>query len=658
MKMQLMSLTLDNFKGYEHKEFRFEGRSATLFGRNGTGKTTVYDAFTWLLFGKDSKGDKDFQIKPVFQEGERAGEVKDHAAVTSVEAVLLVDGAQKTLRRTYYEVWSVKRGTGEATFDGHSSDYYVDGVPVKKNEFERRVGELLPEGRFKLLTSLFYFTKQLPWRERRAVLFDVVGVVTDGEILASDGKFEPLVEAMGGLSLDDLRKKLTARRKGLNKTREDTPARLDECRKTVEALGGIDFAALEREREGAANARGALRAEIEASYQDSEAERLDGALLEARGALQKLEAENAAYRESQKRPDEAAARLAAEAAGIRNRIDLLTAKGKRRRGELTYLMERLDDLEREIARCRQQWNEIDAEVFSGELCPTCGQRLPREKLVAAINRFEQSKARRKAQTVEAANRGKQRRQEALEDVERLEEEEAGDAKKLEELRGRLEVLTQAQDQDKAPEITDLPNYEADRAGLERQITDLSVRHGDRLNAAAVRRKVLQEDLRRCEAELDRLAGELAKRAHLEIAHRRMDELREQAAKAAGELARVDGMLQLCDQFTRYKVRFIEESVNRRFELVKFRLFREQINGGIEDCCDVLVGGAAVGNSLNTGAEFQAGVDIINTLSRCYDTYVPLFIDGAESVTEPLRAGTQVIRLAVAENDKELRCELQ
>ena len=117
------------------------------------------------------------------------------------------------------------------------------------------------------------------------------------------------------------------------------------------------------------------------------------------------------------------------------------------------------------------------------------------------------------------------------------------------------------------------------------------------------------------------------------------------------------MLYLCDEFTRYKVKFIEESINRRFSLVRFRLFREQINGGLEDCCDVLVKGAAVGDNLNTGAEFLAGVDIINTLSRCYGTYVPLFIDGAEGVTEPLSADTQTIRLVASENDKELRCEL-
>ena len=146
MKMQLISLTLENFKCHEHLAIRFDGRNASIFGANGTGKSSVYDAFTWLLFGKDSKGSaKSEALKPIVQEGEHMGEVKDSGAITSVEAVLLVDGMERKLKRTYYELWSTKRGSAEKTRDGHSSDYFVDDVPCKKNEFARRVkaGEAL-----------------------------------------------------------------------------------------------------------------------------------------------------------------------------------------------------------------------------------------------------------------------------------------------------------------------------------------------------------------------------------------------------------------------------------------------------------------------------------------------------------------------------------
>ena len=173
----------------------------------------------------------------------------------------------------------------------------------------------------------------------------------------------------------------------------------------------------------------------------------------------------------------------------------------------------------------------------------------------------------------------------------------------------------------------------------------------------VRVQTCRSALADADRELDRLSGELSKKAALEYAAKRMDELREQAAAASDELNKLDGILFLCEEFTRYKVKFIEESINRRFSMVRFRLFREQINGGLEDCCDVTVDGVPFGEGLNTGARFNAGIDIINTLSRHYGAQVPLFVDNAESVTPLAQADTQVIRLVVSEADKELRCEL-
>ena len=170
--------------------------------------------------------------------------------------------------------------------------------------------------------------------------------------------------------------------------------------------------------------------------------------------------------------------------------------------------------------------------------------------------------------------------------------------------------------------------------------------------------MLQDALADVDRELDGLSGELSKKTALDYANKRMEELRVQAAAASDEMNRLDGMLYLCDEFMRYKANFIEESINRRFSMVRFRLFREQINGGLEDCCDVTVNGIPYSTGLNSGAKVNAGIDIINTLSRHYGARVPLFVDNAESVTRLAHADTQVIRLVVSETDKELRCELK
>lgn len=650
MKMQLVSLTLENFKCHEHLQLRFDGRNADIYGDNGVGKSSVYDAFTWLLFGKDSNGSaKSEDLKPKLRAGEHEGEVKDRMAITSVEAVLLVDGMERKLKRTYYEVWSTKRGSEEAASDGHSSDYFVDDVPCKKNEFVRRIGDIIDEDRFKLLTGLFYFSETLPWQKRREVLFDVAAVASDEEIMDSDARFAPLAAALHGLTLDDYRKKLTAQRKGLNRTREDTPARLDECKKTVEDLASIDFPALERQLEEVKGRRAEAQRELDQAELDGGRTDLQNQLAGIRNELGRLENENAAYRLEQKKTqgDD-------ESAGLRREVRDIQDREARRQRDLASLRKRRDSLESEISSCRSWWDDIDRETFQGGICPTCGQTLPQDKLEASRAAFEQNRERRKRKAVDGANQAKKDLADVLKDMESVEQASAEDTRRADGLKATLQNLESAP----KSEITDMDGYAGRKAELEAQIAALQGELNGLDSETAARRKVLRDALDGVDREAERLSGEIAKKAALEYARGRMEELRAQAAAASDELNRVDGMLYLCEEFSRYKASFIEESINRRFSLVRFRLFREQNNGGLEDRCDVTVNGIPFGGGLNKGSRFNAGVDIINTLSRHYGAWVPLFVDDAENVTELEQADTQVIRLTVSKFDKKLRCELQ
>lgn len=645
MKMRLISLTLENFKCHEHLKINFDGKNASIYGQNAAGKSSIYDGLTWLLFGKDSHGKKDFDIKPLTLEGN----VKDHAAITSVEAVLLVDGAERKLKRTYYEVWSTKRGSAEETFDGHSSDYFVDDVPCKKGEFARRVGEIIEENAFRLLTSITYFAAELPWQERRATLFDVAAVATDEEILASSAQFTPLAAAMQGLTLDDFRKKLATQRKGLNKVRTDTPARLDECKKTVADLSGIDFSALECKRMEAQKRRAEIQREMNRVEQDGGRTELRNQLAGIRNELGRLENENTAHR----------LKLKAESgqdkvAALRQSLNSIHAQETRRQRDLEYLRGRQTALEGDVTACRVRWDTINGERFKGGSCPACGQPLPKDKLEASQTAFEKDKNRRKGEAVESANHAKATLAGVQADIAKLEQEAAEDSKQAESLATQLKELEGMQ----RSEICDMDGYASRKAELEEQAAEAQKELNDLTASTAARQKVLQDALADVDRELEWLGGELAKKTALEYANKRMEELRGQAAAASDELNQLDGMLFLCDEFVRYKVKFIEESINRRFSLVRFRLFKEQINGGLEDCCDVTVDGIPYATGLNSGAKVNAGIDIINTLSRHYGAQVPLFVDNAESVTQLAQADTQVIRLVVSETDKELRCELR
>lgn len=645
MTIKLISLVLDNFKGFQHARFEFGGRDAAIYGANGAGKTSVYDGLTWLLFGKDSRGKSDFDIKPLSPDGA----VKDHGAITSVEAVFSIDGVEKKLTRTYREVWSQKRGNPEAAFDGHTSEYAIDGVPMKKNEFARQVGDIVEEDTFRLLTSVSYFAEELPWQKRRATLFDVAAVATDDEIMASDSRFALLAEAMDGLPLDDFKKKITAQRRGLNRDLDDIPARLDECKKTVEDLGGINFGALEEQKAQAQSRRDALQQELDQATLDGGRMSLQNQLAAARNELARLENENYAFRlmQRQQQGDD-------EVGWLRRSQQAAADQQARRQREMEYLQQKVRRLESEIADCRAAWDAANGQTFQGGICPACGQALPKDKLEAAMDAFERSKARQKSDAVEKANKAKEDLENARQLLAQMEEQQAEHMKQATEREARLRQL----ESEPTPALADLRDYASKKAALEADIGALTAQLDGLDKQTAARRKSLLDALEGAEQELRQIAGQLAKRSALEYAQGRMDELRQQAAAASDQLNKLDGMFFLCEEFLRYKAQFVEQSVNRRFSLARFRLFRQQINGGLEDCCDVTVDGVPYSSGLNTGARVNAGVDIINVLSRHYGVHVPLFVDNAESVSRLEPADTQVIRLVVSENDKKMRCEVQ
>ena len=239
-EIKIKQLRLENFKCHRHLVLNFEGGNASIYGDNASGKTSIYDALTWLLFSKDSQGngEKNVEIKPL----NANGEVADHEALTEVEAVFLVNGQEQSFRRTLREVWSSKRGSSEKTFDGNTSEYFVDGVPCKKNLFAAKVGELVSEDTFRMLTSVSHFAAGISWQDRRAALFQVAGVMGDEQIMATAPQFATLAESLGRMSLEDYKKKLLAEKKGFTGTKNSTPDRIDECNRTIQDIQGIDFA--------------------------------------------------------------------------------------------------------------------------------------------------------------------------------------------------------------------------------------------------------------------------------------------------------------------------------------------------------------------------------------------------------------------------------
>lgn len=596
-EIRIETLALENFKCHDHLTLDFGGRNASIYGDNASGKTSIYDALTWLLFGKDSLGGGAMEVKPLNAEGE----VRDHLAVTQVTAVLQVEGRQWELRRAYREVWATKRGEKAPVFQGNTSEYYVDGVPCRRNDYLARVRALVEEDTFRMLTTISRFAGELNWQQRREILYDLAQVAGDREILEMQPRFAPLLEGLGDLSLSDYQKKLLAEKKSLSGVKSDIPARISEVENTLKELGNPDFSALRARREVLLHNREALTTDTRERIRSRE---LD---------LRQLEQENAAFRGTQGGQEQE----------IRRRL---------RENSAQMALSRVD-LDGEIRRVQEDLAAEKARRFAGGLCPTCGQALPGPALEQARDSFTRDQARRVDSLNLRLSDLLARKAEGELRLDRLERER-------QTLEGQLKTAGQA-----APE--DLPGYGEKR----QQILD---------DLAALQKELAaqseQEDRRKkIDTELRQLDRELGKESLLEITRGRLETLRRDSERVHDRLEEIGQQLYLMEDFSRFKVQLVEAGINSRFRMARFRLCRELLSGGVEDCCDVMLDGVPYGN-LNTGARINLGIDIINTLSQHYGVRVPLFVDNAESVTRLEPGLGQVIRLVVSPRDSVLRLE--
>ena len=487
--IRIKRLALENFKCHKSLTLDFNGGDASIYGDNAAGKTSIYDALTWLLFGKDSKGngEKNIEIKPLNE----YGEVRDHLAETAVEAVLLVDGEEITLRRTLKEVWTTKRGNSEATFDGNTSEYYIDGVPCKKYVFSEKIDELVDEDTFRLLTSVSHFADGISWQDRRAVLFKVAAVADDDTIMATDERFRPLIDGKGKLSVDDYKSKLAAEKRGFVGAKTEIPARISECQKTIEDVQGLDFNAARVSVEILNAKSESLKAEVLSIERDTASEKKRMEIREAKLELDMLEAENRAYRASQQAntPD---------VTGMKNRLSSLQLQHKVKITHVDTAKKSIEACDRAIADSRDRWIAVNGEAFAGGICLTCGQALPANQLKTATDNFEAQKAKRLREIEQTANAHKETRSQQAARLCELETEIAAIESEVTNLAGLLTVA-----ENDVIALVDMEGYAERKAAAEGKIHALEGELADMAQSTAGIKGELQKQIADIKAEIDK-----------------------------------------------------------------------------------------------------------------------------------------------------------
>lgn len=230
MEIKLKSIRIQNFKGCKDRFIEFVERTR-ISGANATGKTTVFDAFTWLLFGKDSLGNAKFDIRPL----DKDGNMIDNLEI-SVEAKISVNDEEYVLKKVQKQKWVKKRGTNTTEFQGNVNEFEINGYPKSEKEFKEFISGMIDEKIFNLVTNPVAFTS-LPWKEQRGILMRFVGESSDVEIAETHGeKFSKLIPELKIASTDDILKKYTKTKNALNKEMIEIPARIDEVSKQLEKV--------------------------------------------------------------------------------------------------------------------------------------------------------------------------------------------------------------------------------------------------------------------------------------------------------------------------------------------------------------------------------------------------------------------------------------
>ena len=634
--VKIIRMGIENFKGIRSYVLQLDGKSADIFGNNATGKTTIYDALTWLLFGKDSHGNTKFSIKPL----DAAGDTQP-GIMPTVVATLETDGKQVTLRKQLREKWEKHRG-GEERFAGNTVDYYVDDVPMKENQYKGFVSELVDEDIFRMLTGAHRFCKEIKWQDRRKVLFELAGIVSD-DMLLTDPTFATLREEINGRTVDDFRTMLKQQRKDVNSKLNLLPARIDECEGQLNELPmSFDTAVRDTLVAQVAELRGQIAALDNAEARNAKRNQIR----EQELALQALDAENQQHRHSQEVP------IIDERPAVQSDIDRLNLEKAETTREIERLRVANEMSESRLTDYRHRWSVENKKVYKPGVCRTCGQPLPAEMDEQAHRTFDKEKRAAMDALVSDSNIIKAQVTDNKNRINELNNHLRGLTKMVE---SKTELLATMQEPVQVV-IEDLPDYMTRRMEMEQELSvsrrelaewDDHVRaEKDKLNAA------LRESEQQ-RAALDKVASQVELRQSIQS---RIEELERERYTKAAYIERIDTLLDLCEEFVQAKVERVSEAVNGQFELVSFRLFNEAYNGNLQDCCDPVVDGVPY-SDLNSAMQINAGLDCIRTLSEFYGVRVPLFVDNAESVTDLYNVDTQVIRLVVSEDDMELRCEL-
>ena len=647
--MKILSLHLENFRGIKELDIEFAGHNTDIYGANGTGKTTIANAICWLLLDRAATDEKDFNPKTT------GAHDLHHKASMKLDC----NGTIVTLAKDFYEIWTQKKGSATKSFSGHTTDYYINEVPSKQKEYDAMVESIcgVDIDKIKMLTLHGYFIEGLKNDERRRMLFEICGDVSDDEVMDANGlgELRTILKMPGTTdqtySIAEYKKIAAAQKRRMNKELELIPARIDEASKMLPEEELANETVLQK------RLTDLYKQQDDIMSRKQEALATDANTITAKqiNDLQlELERRKLAYMQESNKANEAAqaqldvlrrdkAKLEAVNSGL-----LIQVRQDKQEIERMETMREL--LLSDYAKVQaEQWDEAN------EICPTCGQPLPAERIEQLREEFNLKKSRKKE---EINKRGQSCSATKIQDlqsrIDAADEQAKANIEKVEQLTQEIERVT-------AAIITPEP-FETTGAytSLQAQIQALRDNQQSADEKKAAIAKSFDEQLAGVSETIRAVSKELAQIDQAKEIKARIRSLEEEQRQTAETLEQVEYGIHLCEEFVRCKAAMVTDNINSRFKTIHFKLFEDQVNGGLKEICEPTIrnnsGQWVRYKSANTAAKANAELEIIDVLNKHFETDLPVVMDRAESVSEVSGFSGQLIRLIVSPTDAVLRIE--
>ncbi|AZV57938.1 AAA family ATPase [Clostridium sp. AWRP] len=643
----LERLILKNFKGLKNLDIKFSD-TTNIYGDNGTGKTSVFDAFTWLLFDKDSRDMSKFDVQPLDKSNNAI-----HMLETEVEAVLKIDGEKTVFKKVLKEKWIKPKGKSESELKGVTTAYYIDGVPKKQGQYKKKISSIIPEDIFKLVTNPLYFSTSMKWQERKKVLMDILGEVTDENVIDFKENLKPLKNLLINKSIDELKESINASRKKLIKDKESIPARVDELSMTIKE--DIDFETLEDAKQKIDLKIKSVEKQImDKSEVNVEIFKKKEDMYGLKSRLKDIQYEEIKKAESSKDGIEE------ELCSVNDEITHIKFDIKLFETEKYNDLKAIKEIENDVDNLRGKWYEENNKIFefpkNARICPLCKRAFSDEDVEKHRNELEENFNKSKAKVLEDITReGTNKAYDLKKYRNRMSENDIA----LKNAKEKLENLSNKKIDLQSNISSFKVNIDLDSnkeyRNIQNQIKMLEAELCKPIEKS-LQIDELKEKRKSLESELEQINHELGyKEINIKI-RSRIGELMDQEKILTQQIVELEKQEFMCNEFIKTKVQLMESGINSKFKYVKFRFFKTQVNGGIDEDCEPLVEGVPFSTNLNFGARINAGIDIINTLSNHYKIKAPIFIDNRESTTKLIETDLQIVNLFVSVADKNLRVE--